>query len=192
MKKLAVHVVLDDGTVLDAETRTADYVAYEAEARKRGWGGVSDSPSSWEAFVSYRALSRTRAISMPFDAFLAAVDEPLGPRDAVCVLTHDAKFDVPAIVGALATDVGYVGAMGSRRTHAARLARLREEGIDEAALARVMAPIGLDIGAEAPAEVAISILAEMIQVRYGAGSGRSLRGREGRIHRQRTDDEGDI
>src|SRR4029079_8429653 len=81
------------------------------------------------------------------------------PRDAVCVLTHDAKFDVPAILGALATDVGYVGAMGSRRTHATRVARLREEGIDEAALARVMAPIGLDIGGRTPEETAIAICA---------------------------------
>ena len=66
------------------------------------------------------------------DRYLAKVGEPLGPRDAVCVLTHDAKFDVPAIVGALGTDVGYLGAMGSRRTHAARVARLREAGVDDA------------------------------------------------------------
>jgi len=116
------------------------------------------------------------------DRFLAAVDEPLGPRDAVCVLTHDAKFDVPAIVGALATDVGYVGAMGSRRTHAARLARLREEGIDEAALARVMAPIGLDIGGRTPEETAIAICAEIIALRTGRATAPSLRAGEGPIH----------
>ncbi len=74
----------------------------------------------------------------------------------------------------------------------ARRERLRAAGFDTEAINRIHGPIGLDIGAETPAEVAISILAEMIQVRYGAGTGRSLRGREGRIHRQRTDDEGDI
>jgi hypothetical protein len=75
VKKLAIHVVMDDGTTYDAVSRSADYVAYEAEARKRGWGTISESPSSWEAFISYRALIRTRAISMPFDQFLASVDE---------------------------------------------------------------------------------------------------------------------
>ena len=70
----------------------------------------------------------------------------LGPRDAVCVLTHDPKFDVPAIVAALETDVGYLGAMGSRRTHAERAERLRAEGVTDAELARLMAPIGLDLG----------------------------------------------
>ena len=70
------------------------------------------------------------------DRYLASVGATLGFRDAVCVLTHDAKFDVPAIVGALATDVGYLGAMGSRRTHAARVERLREAGVDDAGLDR--------------------------------------------------------
>jgi len=78
---------------------------------------------------------------------LDRVGDQLGPRDAVCVLTHDAKFDVPAILAALATDVGYIGAMGSRRTHADRVERLRGEGVGDAALARVRAPIGLDLGA---------------------------------------------
>ena len=103
-------------------------------------------------------------------------------RDAVCVLTHDAKFDVPAIVGALATDVGYVGAMGSRRTHATRVARLREHGVDDAALARVMAPIGLDIGGRTPEETAIAICAEIIALRTGRVTAPSLRGGEGPIH----------
>ena len=79
--------------------------------------------------------------------YLAKVGEELGPRDAVCVLTHDHKFDVPAIIAALETDVGYIGAMGSRRTHTDRVERLREEGVDDATLDRVMAPIGLDLGA---------------------------------------------
>jgi xanthine dehydrogenase accessory factor len=116
------------------------------------------------------------------DRYFATVDEPLGPRDAVCVLTHDAKFDVPAIVGALATDVGYVGAMGSRRTHAARLARLHEVGVDDVALARVMAPIGLDIGGRTPEETAIAICAEIIALRTGRTTVPSLRAGDGPIH----------
>ena len=78
------------------------------------------------------------------DRYLTEQAGELTARDAVCVLTHDAKFDVPAIVAALATEVGYLGAMGSRRTHDQRTARLRESGVDDAALARVHAPIGLD------------------------------------------------
>src|SRR4029079_19296274 len=80
------------------------------------------------------------------DRHLAKVGADLGPRDVVCVLTHDPKFDVPAIVAALDTDVGYLGAMGSRRTNADRLARLEEAGVDEGRLARLMGPIGIDIG----------------------------------------------
>jgi xanthine dehydrogenase accessory factor len=116
------------------------------------------------------------------DRYLAKVGETLGPRDAVCVLTHDAKFDVPAIVGALGTRVGYLGAMGSRRTHARRLERLREVGVGDAELARVMAPIGLDIGARTPEETAIAICAEIIAVRTGRTAAGSLRDGTGRIH----------
>jgi xanthine dehydrogenase accessory factor len=108
----------------------------------------------------------------------------LGPSDAVCVLTHDAKFDVPAIVAALATDVGYLGAMGSRRTHAARVERLREEGVDDVALARVRAPIGLDLGARTPEETAIAICAEIIALRTGRATNVApLRDTDGPIHR---------
>ena len=105
----------------------------------------------------------------------------LGPRDAVCVLTHDVKFDVPAIVAALATDVGYLGAMGSRRTHAERVERLREAGVDDAGLARVMAPVGLDIGARTPEETAIAVCAEIIARRTGRPAP-SLRDGSGPIH----------
>src|SRR5262245_13193898 len=115
------------------------------------------------------------------DRYLEKVGDELGPRDAVCVLTHDAKFDVPAIVGALATDVGYLGAMGSRRTHGSRVARLREAGVDDAGLARVHAPIGLDIGARTPEETAISLCAEAIAQRTGRQAAQ-LRDAEGPIH----------
>jgi len=106
----------------------------------------------------------------------------LGPRDAVCILTHDPKFDVPAIEGALATAVGYIGVMGSRTTHARRMDRLADVGITDATeLDRLMSPIGLDIGARTPEETAISICAEIIAVRTGR-SVPSLRDGAGAIH----------
>ena len=115
------------------------------------------------------------------DRLLGRIGPELGPRDAVCVLTHDPKFDVPAIVGAVATRVGYLGAMGSRKTHDKRLERLREEGVAEDELARVMAPIGLDLGSRSPEETAISICAEIIALRTGKAAP-SLRDRDGPIH----------
>jgi xanthine dehydrogenase accessory factor len=113
--------------------------------------------------------------------YLVKVGEELGPRDAVCVLTHDHKFDVPAITAALGTEVGYIGARGSRRTHTDRVRRLREEGVDDDALDRVMAPIGLDLGARTPEETAVSICAEIIALRTGRKA-RSLRDADGPIH----------
>jgi xanthine dehydrogenase accessory factor len=114
--------------------------------------------------------------------YLAKVGAELGPRDAVCVLTHDPKFDVPAIVAALETDIGYLGAMGSRRTHEDRVSRLRDAGVSDTELERVMAPIGLDLGARTPEETAVSICAEMIALRTGR-TAPSLRDAEGPIHR---------
>jgi xanthine dehydrogenase accessory factor len=115
------------------------------------------------------------------DRYLAKIADRLGPHDAVCVLTHDAKFDVPAIVGALRTKVGYLGAMGSRRTHTRRVERLHEAGVTDEELQRVMAPIGLDIGARTPEETAVSICAEIIANRTGRQA-RSLRDAAGPIH----------
>jgi len=83
-------------------------------------------------------------------------------RTAVVTLTHDAKLDDPALLGALRTSAFYIGALGSRRTHEKRLSRLREQGADEAGLARIRAPIGLNIGARTPAEIAVAILAEIV------------------------------
>ena len=120
-------------------------------------------------------------VSWP-DRHLAEVGPSLGRRDVVCVLTHDPKFDVPAIVGALATEVGYLGAMGSRRTTDERNRRLREAGVDDEALARVMAPIGLDIGARTPEETAVAVCAEIIAERTGRVAP-SLRDASGPIHR---------
>jgi xanthine dehydrogenase accessory factor len=117
------------------------------------------------------------------DRLLGRVGGGLTQRDAVCVLTHDAKFDVPALVAALGTDVGYIGAMGSRRTHADRLARLKEAGVADSDLGRIRAPIGLDIGARTPEETAVSICAEIIAQRTGRDEARPLRLTEGPIHR---------
>ena len=102
-------------------------------------------------------------------------------RTVICVLTHDPKFDVPLLEAALQTDAAYIGAMGSRRTHDDRLARLREEGVSEEALARVSSPIGLDIGARTPEETAVSIAAEIVAHRWG-GTGRPLTATDGPIH----------
>ena len=104
-------------------------------------------------------------------------------RTVICVLTHDPKFDVPLLEVALRTPAGYIGAMGSRRTHDDRLARLREVGLTENELARLRSPIGLDLGARTPEETAVSIAAELIQLRWG-GTGQPLTATEGRIHHQ--------
>jgi xanthine dehydrogenase accessory factor len=116
------------------------------------------------------------------DRLLGRVGGGLTARDAVCVLTHDAKFDVPALVAAMATDVGYIGAMGSRRTHAERIMRLEEAGVDAASLRRIRAPIGLDIGARTPEETAVSICSEIIAQRTGRHDARPLSATEGPIH----------
>jgi xanthine dehydrogenase accessory factor len=100
---------------------------------------------------------------------------------AVLVLTHDDRFDVPALKGALATDAFYVGALGSRRNQARRRELLVEAGVDEDALERISGPAGLDIGAHTPAETAVSMLAEILAVRAGRDGGR-LRDSAGRIH----------
>lgn len=116
------------------------------------------------------------------DRHLAFVGATLGPRDAICVLTHDPKFDVPAIKAALRTTVGYIGAMGSRRTTAEREKRLRDEGVSDAEIERVLAPIGIDIGARTPEETAVSICAEIIALRAGAPRIASLSRTGGPIH----------
>jgi xanthine dehydrogenase accessory factor len=103
-------------------------------------------------------------------------------RTVLCVLTHDPKFDVPVLGLALRLDVGYVGAMGSRRTHDDRLVRLREAGLTEPELARLSSPIGLDLGARSPEETAVSIAAEIVALRHGGSGGRLSAGR-GPVHK---------
>lgn len=97
----------------------------------------------------------------PDEALLA---EGLDARTAVVTLTHDTKLDDPAIIAALNSEVFYLGCLGSTRTHAKRLERLRAAGITEAQIARIHAPVGLDIGAKTPAEIAVSVLAQITRV----------------------------
>lgn len=104
-------------------------------------------------------------------------------RTVLCVLTHDAKFDVPLLQLALRLPVAYVGAMGSRRTHLDRNTRLREVGVNELELSRLRSPIGLDLGARTPEEVALSIASEIVAHRRG-GTGVSLTGAHTPIHHE--------
>ncbi|MBN9606180.1 MAG: XdhC family protein [Actinomycetales bacterium] len=116
---------------------------------------------------------------------LAGLD--LGPADAVCLLSHDERFDAETLLVALRSGAGYVGAMGSRRTDGVRRARLRELGATEEELGRLCSPIGLDLGASTPEETAVAILAEVVRARRG-GSGEPLRERSGPVHASRTAD----
>jgi len=106
----------------------------------------------------------------PQEVFAA---RPLDRHTAVCLLTHDPKIDDPALILALRSDCFYIGALGSKKTHAARLARMRAAGFDEAALARIHAPIGLDIGAASPAEIGLAIVGEMVAALRGKPSFRA-------------------
>jgi len=108
-------------------------------------------------------------------------DMELGPRDAVLVFTHDSKFDEPALVSALKTNAGYIGALGSRQTTADRERRLRQAGVSDADLARLHAPCGLDIGSRTAEETAVSVLAEIIAAR-AQRAGAPLRQTDGPIH----------
>ncbi len=122
-------------------------------------------------------------VSWPHKYLKAEVDAGrVDRRTVICVLTHDPKFDVPVLEVALRLpEVAYIGAMGSRRTHEDRLARLREAGLTDDEVARLSSPIGLDLGARTPEETAVSIAAEIIAGRWG-GSGDRLSATDGRIH----------
>jgi xanthine dehydrogenase accessory factor len=111
-------------------------------------------------------------------------------RTYVAITSHDPRFEDPVFPALHGAPIRYLGAMGSRRTHRARLERLAAQGWSEAELASIHGPIGLDLGAETPEEMAVSILGEIIQVRYGHGTGLSLHGTDGRIHAQRGDEAG--
>jgi xanthine dehydrogenase accessory factor len=107
-------------------------------------------------------------VAWPDDAYETL---KIGRNTWIAILTHDPKFDEPALLGALATEARYIGAVGSRKTNADRRERLRQAGVSDADIARIRGPIGLDIGGQTPEEMAISILAEMIAVKYGRAGG---------------------
>jgi len=120
-------------------------------------------PTIIDPRTAFATRERFPAVSVlaqwPDEALAAA---PLDRHSAICLLTHDPKIDDGALINALKADCFYIGALGSRKTHAKRLERMRAVGFDDAALARIHAPIGLDIGAVSPAEIAVSIVAEII------------------------------
>jgi xanthine dehydrogenase accessory factor len=149
-----------------------------AAAKQLGWTTiVADARSR---FATRERLPSADEIIVAWPAEALAQVQP-DARTAMVVLTHDEKFDVPALQGALATEAFYVGALGSRRAQATRRERLREAGVAESDLERVAGPCGLDIGAESPPETALSILAEMLATRAGREGGR-LREAGGTIH----------
>jgi xanthine dehydrogenase accessory factor len=142
---------------------------------------IADPRAPFLEAPRFRRAARTLT-AWPQDAF-GQIE--LGPRDAVLVFTHDPKFDVPALAGALAGESGYIGALGSRKTTADRERRLREAGVPADQMARVRAPCGLDIGSATPEEVAVSVLAEIIATRSGR-SGEPLREGSRAIHPRRS------
>lgn len=129
-------------------------------AKMAGYDPVLIDPR--EAFASEGRFPGTTIRHDWPDEALAA--EGLDHRTAVITLAHDPKLDDPAIISALASDVFYLGCLGSSRTHAKRLERLRAEGVTEAQIGRIHAPVGLAIGAKSPAEIAISVLAQVTEV----------------------------
>jgi xanthine dehydrogenase accessory factor len=158
--------------VVVGATDTAEALCRLASAL--GWGTVVIDPRP--------ALVTRDRLPSPDDLVTAWPDElEAGADTAVVVLTHEERLDVPALTTALASDAFYVGAIGSRRTQAKRRDRLLEAGVPEEQLERLSGPAGLDLGADTPAETAVSILAEILAVRAGRGGGR-LRDRSGRIH----------
>jgi xanthine dehydrogenase accessory factor len=147
-------------------------------ANSLGWHTVVTDPRP--------ALTTRERLPSPDELLVAWPDEALEQlapdRDtAVVVLTHEERLDVPALTSALEAEAFYVGAIGSRRTQAKRRERLLEAGVAEEQLERLCGPAGLDLGAQTPAETAVSILGEILAVRAGRSGGR-LREGSGRIH----------
>jgi xanthine dehydrogenase accessory factor len=156
--QLVLVGAIDYSAAVAALARQAGYEVVIADAR--------------EAFARSQRFSRVASVHVGQPA--PAIDErELGPRDAVIVFSHDPKFDEPAILAAMRSEAGYIGALGSHRTARDREVRLREAGAGDDDLARLHSPCGLDIGAATPEEVAISIMAEVIAARSGR-AGRPL------------------
>jgi len=164
--RLLVYGAVDTADALCAAARGIGWHTIVADARAR-FATRERLPNADEILVAWP------------DDVLARVQ--LDHTTAVVVLTHDDKFDLPMLKGALASDAFYIGALGSRRNQERRRERLLEAGVDEVSLDRISGPAGLDIGAHSPAETALSMLAEMMAVRAGRDGGR-LRESSGRIH----------
>jgi xanthine dehydrogenase accessory factor len=164
--RLLVYGAVDTADALCAAARGLGWHTIAADARAR-FATSERLPNAHEVIVAWP--EETLAQVLPDHA------------TAIVVLTHDDKFDVPMLVGALTTDAFYVGALGSRRNQERRREKLLEAGVDESALERISGPAGLDVGAHSPAETALSILAEIMAVRAGRDGGR-LKESSGRIH----------
>src|SRR3954467_8494203 len=135
-----------------------------------------------EAFLQSPRFSEHAEVVVDWpDRYLATRE--LVASDAVLVLTHDPKFDAPALTAALESGAGYIGALGSRRTQADRQERLRARGVTEDELARINSPCGLDVGPRTPAETAIAVLGEILALRAGKSGGR-LTDASGPIHQR--------
>ena len=158
---------------------TAD--ALSAAARALGWRTIVGDARAKFATPERIPNADELLVAWPEEALASVRPDH---TTAIVVLTHDDKFDVPLLVGALSGDAFYVGALGSRRNQERRRGRLLEAGVDESALERISGPAGLDIGAHSPAETAVSILAEIMAVRAGRDGG-PLRAAAGRIHAER-------
>ena len=164
--RLLVYGAVDSAEALCAAAKLLGWTTIVADARAK-FATAERLPSADRLLVAW-----------PEEAFAEAAPDH---ATAVVVLTHDDKFDVPALQAALASEAFYVGAIGSRRTQARRRERLLEAGVDEEALTRIAGPTGLDVGAETIQETAVSILAEILATRAGRAGGR-LRDSAQRIH----------
>jgi xanthine dehydrogenase accessory factor len=164
--RLFVYGAVDTADALCAAANAIGWRTIVADARAR-FATPERLPNADEIIVAW-----------PEDALAQVAPDH---TTAIVVLTHDDKFDLPLLTGALATEAYYVGALGSRRNQERRRERLLEAGLDEEALDRISGPAGLDIGAHTPAETAVSMLAEIMAVRAGRDGGR-LKESSGRIH----------
>ena len=166
--RLFVHGAVDTAEALCRAAKNLGWTTIVADAR-RAFATAQRMPSADELLVEW-----------PEEATAHVAPDH---QTAIIVLTHDAKFDQPALQAALATEAFYIGALGSRRNQEKRRARLLEAGVPEASLERIAGPCGLDIGAESQEETALSILGEILAVRAGRPGG-SLRDAKRRIHAQ--------
>ena len=166
--RLFVYGAVDTADALCAAARAIGWRAIVADARAR-FATRERLPNADEIIVAW-----------PEEALAEVAPDH---TTAILVLTHDDKFDLPLLTGALATEAYYIGALGSRRNQERRRERLLETGIEDGDLERISGPAGLDIGAHTPAETAVSMLAEIMAVRAGRDGGR-LREASGRIHVQ--------